>query len=85
MMYGRPVVTTDVGGNREVLEEGVTGWIAEAATPASFDAALERAWNLRLNWAEMGVKAHLKALEIFKFRPTSSLLKIMESLVNKNK
>ena len=83
MMYGRPVVTTDVGGNREVLEEGVTGWIAEAATPASFDAALERAWNLRLNWAEMGVKAHLKALEIFKFRPTSSLLKIMESLVNK--
>jgi glycosyltransferase involved in cell wall biosynthesis len=44
MMCARPVVTTDVCWKREVLEEGVTGWIAEGATPSSIALALERCW-----------------------------------------
>jgi glycosyltransferase involved in cell wall biosynthesis len=79
MMCGRPVVTTDVGGNREVLEEGVTGWIAEAATPASFDAALERAWNAKSKWAEMGACSHSKALEIAGLKPSNRLFETLVS------
>lgn len=77
MMCGRPVVTTDVGGNREVLEEGVTGWIAEAATPASFDAALERAWNSRTVWTKMGVMAHANAVNIDRLQPSSLLFELL--------
>src|SRR3546814_16041794 len=30
MMAGRPVITTDVGGNKEIWEEGVTAFIGHA-------------------------------------------------------
>ena len=79
MMCGRPVVTTDVGGNREVLEEGVTGWIAEGTTPNSFALAMERCWQARATWAQMGVKAHAKAAEVSGLEPSKRLLEVLES------
>jgi glycosyltransferase involved in cell wall biosynthesis len=80
MMCGRPVVTTDVGGNREVLEEGKTGWIADAATPQSFALALERCWHAQNSWRHMGIDAHLKAVEVADSDPSSGLLGILEQL-----
>ena len=77
MMCGRPVVTTDVGGNREVLEEGVTGWIAEGATPNSFALAMERCWEAQGAWARMGARAHAKALEMDSLEPSRRLLKLL--------
>lgn len=57
MLCGRPVITTDVAGNVEYLEEGVTGFIAGAPTSALLDDALERAWAKRLEWEAMGTAA----------------------------
>ncbi|MDZ4113561.1 MAG: glycosyltransferase family 4 protein [Brevundimonas sp.] len=57
MLHGRIAVVTDAGGNREAVADGVTGFIAEAATEASLDAALERAWSQRTKWREMGADA----------------------------
>lgn len=56
MMAGRPVITTDVGGNKEFLEEGETAFIGHA-NDQSFEEAMERAWQRRQCWAEMGEKA----------------------------
>lgn len=81
MMCGRPVVTTDVGGNKEVLDEGKTGWIAEAATPQSFASALERCWQAQDSWRQMGIEAHLKAVEVADSDPSSGLLGILEEVV----
>ena len=39
----RPVVTTDVAGNTEIVEEGKTGFVARPADPPSLAAALGRA------------------------------------------
>jgi glycosyltransferase involved in cell wall biosynthesis len=58
MMYGRPVVATDVGGNTEIIQDGETGFIAEAATVQSCSKTLERAWQARNQWHEMGSAAH---------------------------
>jgi L-malate glycosyltransferase len=58
LVCGRPAVVSDVGGNAELVQEGVTGFLAESATLNSFGSALERAWNARTRWAEMGARGH---------------------------
>lgn len=63
MMAGRLVVATDVGGNTEIISDGQTGFIAEAATLGSFSKAMERAWESRGRWKDMGVLARRHMLE----------------------
>jgi glycosyltransferase involved in cell wall biosynthesis len=74
MISGRPTITTDVGGNREILEEGVTGYMAEAATPHSFGNALERAWAEQSRWQQMGETAHQYVQKIVSGDPAQKLL-----------
>jgi glycosyltransferase involved in cell wall biosynthesis len=50
----RPAVVTDVGGNAELCAHGLTGFVASAATPAAYSEALERAWQHREEWAQLG-------------------------------
>lgn len=61
MICGRPVVTTDVGGNSEWITDNVNGFIADGANVNSFDNALERAWNRRIEWEIIGKMAHESA------------------------
>jgi glycosyltransferase involved in cell wall biosynthesis len=56
MAAGRVVITTTAGGSREVISDGVTGFIGDSGTE-SFDEALERAWQRRGEWEEMGLAA----------------------------
>jgi glycosyltransferase involved in cell wall biosynthesis len=57
MICGRPSIVTDVAGNAELLEDGVTGFVAEAATARHLGAALERAWARRDDWRTIGAAA----------------------------
>jgi glycosyltransferase involved in cell wall biosynthesis len=57
MLCGRPVVATDVAGHAEVIKEGVTGFLADAPTPASIAAALERFWERRAEAEAIGKAA----------------------------
>ncbi len=57
MFCGRVPILTDVGGHRELVQDGVAGFIANAPTVEDVDAALERAWRQRANWSEIGRKA----------------------------
>lgn len=74
MMCGRPVVTTDVGGNKEILEEKISGWIAEAATPSSFQKSLEQAWSEMDSWRDKGIAAHLAAKKLAQDKPEQKIL-----------
>jgi len=60
MLSGRPAVVTDVGGNCEVVEDGVNGFVAPATTVPAVSEALERAWSRRDHWPAMGIKAALR-------------------------
>jgi glycosyltransferase involved in cell wall biosynthesis len=77
MLCARPAVVTDVGGNAEWIEESQNGFVAEAASTRSFGAALERAWNTRLQWQEMGASARVTALERMDPHPGISLLELL--------
>jgi glycosyltransferase involved in cell wall biosynthesis len=54
MLCGRPCIVTDVAGNAEVVEDGVTGFVAPAPTVALLDEAMERAWEARRELQSMG-------------------------------
>jgi glycosyltransferase involved in cell wall biosynthesis len=54
MLCARPVVATDVAGHAEVLEEGVSGFLAEAPTVPRIGQALERMWTTRGELERMG-------------------------------
>ncbi|MCW5554726.1 MAG: glycosyltransferase [Verrucomicrobiae bacterium] len=57
MLCGRPVIVTDVAGNAEIVQDSVTGFVAEAATVHHLNLAMERAWNFRSQWEEIGKAA----------------------------
>ena len=47
MLCGRPCIATDVGGNRELVRDGINGFLAKAPTVELLDEAMNRAWDNR--------------------------------------
>jgi glycosyltransferase involved in cell wall biosynthesis len=57
MLTGRAALVTDVAGNAEFLEEGVSGFIADAPVLKCVMPAFERLWENRGRLEEMGLAA----------------------------
>jgi glycosyltransferase involved in cell wall biosynthesis len=57
MLCARPVVATDVAGHAEIIEDGVTGFLADAPSVDAVAAALERFWTRRTEAKEIGAAA----------------------------
>lgn len=47
-----------VGDNAAFVRDGVTGFLAPGARLEALSATLERAWNSRELWPELGLQAH---------------------------
>ncbi len=62
MLCGRCAVVSDVGGNSELIEEGISGFVAEAPSLHSFGMALERLWRQKSDLEKFGVKASERIL-----------------------
>ncbi len=57
MLCNRMPITTNLGRNSELIDDNVSGFIAESATVNLIDEALERAWTHRAQWREIGMMA----------------------------
>lgn len=57
MLCKRFAVITNVSGNKELIHDNQTGFIAAAPRPEYVDEALERAWQIRENWQQIGEEA----------------------------
>lgn len=57
MAAGRTVITTDAGGHASIIQHGTTGFIA-SATEGDFSRAMEDAYQLRSEWATIGLAAN---------------------------
>lgn len=64
MWCARPAVVTDAGGSAEMCLDGKTGFVAAAAVVEVLDDILEKAWNARSQWRDMGQVAYARAKEI---------------------
>jgi glycosyltransferase involved in cell wall biosynthesis len=56
MLSGRVPIVTDVAGNSELIDDGVTGFLASAATEDALDEAMDRAWQRRDEWRAIGAE-----------------------------
>jgi glycosyltransferase involved in cell wall biosynthesis len=57
MLSGRVPIVTNAGGNAEIVDDGATGYVAAAPADDALDDAMERAWNERHRWREIGAAA----------------------------
>lgn len=69
MMCGRFGIVTNVGGVSEVVTDDVTGFIAPTASFHAIDETLERAWQRRNEWEQIGRKAAVSIREIIPSHP----------------
>jgi glycosyltransferase involved in cell wall biosynthesis len=81
MLSGRVAVATDVAGNPEMVEDGKTGFLAAAPTDAALDEAMERAWQRRAEWPQIGRAAAARARELVPPDPGKSLAEKLVALV----
>ena len=80
MLSGRPAVVTDVAGHKELVEDGVEGFVAEAPAIECVFRAIERAWQARQSWEEMGLRAHEKVRRLVPRDPVGHFCKFLESV-----
>jgi glycosyltransferase involved in cell wall biosynthesis len=57
MLSGRVAIVTNAGGNGEIVDDGVTGFVAPAPSEDALDEAMERAWQRRGEWRAIGARA----------------------------
>jgi glycosyltransferase involved in cell wall biosynthesis len=69
MLCGRPVIATNVAGHSEIIEEGVTGFLADAPTVGGMAEALERFWARRSHAKEIGAAASKRIRQLIPSDP----------------
>lgn len=79
MLCGRIGIVTDIAGNREVIADEKTGFLAASPEEDAIDAALEKAWQRRDEWQTLGLAA---ATSIREQVPPSPAAALAESLIN---
>jgi glycosyltransferase involved in cell wall biosynthesis len=82
MLCGRPGIVTDVGGNRELVRDGLNGFLAKAPTVELVDEAMNRAWNARHQLKEIGARAAEDARQFVSRDPGADFAKELENLVD---
>ena len=82
MLSGRVPIVTDVGGSAEVVDDGVTGYLAAAPTEDALDAAMERAWNERHQWRQIGAAASERIRTLMPREPERCFAKRLVELVS---
>jgi glycosyltransferase involved in cell wall biosynthesis len=79
MLCARPCVVTDVGGHTEWISEGIEGFIAEAATVHSLAWTMNRAWDNKEKWIEMGKNARNRALHQIDINQGQTFLNLIKN------
>lgn len=57
MLAGRVAIISQAGGSGEVVDDGETAFVVQGYDEGGLDAAMERAWQARDKWRDIGLKA----------------------------
>lgn len=81
MLCQRPCIVTDVAGNAEAVQDGLSGFVAEAPTVRALDDAMERGWRRRHEWKEMGAEAGRRIRSLVPRDPAAVFASRLKALV----
>lgn len=81
MLCARPSVVTAVGGNRELVSDGVNGFLAKAPTVELLDEAMNRAWENRAHLRDMGERAASDVRKCVSADPVEDFARDLQSLL----
>ena len=84
MLCRRASVVTCCGRNGELVDDNETGFVAQAATVELLDEALERAWQARHRWREMGELAAQRVSQRYSRQPVEDFADRIEALAAGN-
>jgi glycosyltransferase involved in cell wall biosynthesis len=84
MLCARIPIVTAHGRNPQLVQDGTTGFLATHATVESVRNALERAWDRRHEWNEMGKKARENVVGTYPTNPGQILSNQLVALAAKN-
>lgn len=84
MLCGRPAIVSTVGGNAEVVEDNVTGFLT-APTVDALDQTLEVVWNRRHELHEMGERAARSIRRLVPSNPAGDFASLLQNLALKQK
>jgi glycosyltransferase involved in cell wall biosynthesis len=82
MLCGRPCIATDVGGNRELIRDGINGFLAKAPTVELLDEAMNHAWDARHNLMDMGKAAATDVRRWVSKDPSEDFVRELSALVD---
>jgi glycosyltransferase involved in cell wall biosynthesis len=84
MLCGRAAVVTDVAGHKELVRDGVNGFLAKAPTVESLDEAMNRAWMARDQLRVMGERAASDVRNWVGKDPAADFTRELENLADGN-
>jgi glycosyltransferase involved in cell wall biosynthesis len=82
MLCGRPCIVTDVGGNRELVRDGINGFLAKAPTVELLDEVMNRAWHGRRQLMDMGNTAATDVRQWVSKDPSEDFVRELSALVD---
>lgn len=80
MLCGRPAIITDVGGARELVRDNINGFLLKAPTVEFLDEAMNRAWENRHRFREIGEQAAIDVRKIIPPDPTEDFVRELLTL-----
>jgi glycosyltransferase involved in cell wall biosynthesis len=84
MLCRRFAIITNVSGNKELIQDNQTGFIAAAPRPEYVDEAMERAWQVRENWKSIGEKAREELIKNIPVNPALVFANKVSAILNNN-
>ena len=81
MLCNRMAIATDIGRNRELIDDNESGFIASGATIELLDECLERAWQKRNEWKKIGELAGEHIRQRYPADPVKEFKEKIERLV----
>lgn len=81
MSLGRMVIASNAGGNAEIIDNGITGFIAEP-NETDLERVMELAWNKRSEWESIGLAASRHIAEQIPQLPERHFANLLNDILN---